>query len=180
MVALGLIFFCHSLAAFFLDKPMEVVLEEIPSESEFKAKLLEIAACNNEDDFSNLVSNFPERFDMGYNKPFVTLQDKNDLIKSCSKHIVISSVAEKIFSFRKGLFAFGVLPDMCKFFEAELANLVHQDISVDEVKACFKPCFSSVGTDEHCKETEIVYKWHQLLKRVKCGKLKSEVFSCPD
>ncbi len=158
-------FLCHSVASFILDNPVEVVLEEVPAESEFKTKLVQIQSCNNEPELSDLTNSFLERFDMGYTKPVVILKDKDDLIRFCSKHIVISSVAEEIFSFRKGLNAFGVLQELCKFHQAGLAELVYQDINTDDVKACFKPCFSPVGTDEHGKETEIVYKWQQFLKK---------------
>ena len=166
-------FLCHSLASFILDNPVEVVLDEVPAESEFKTKLIQIQGCNNESELSNIVSSFPERFDMGYTKPVITLNHKDDLIRFCSKHIVISSVAEEIFSFCKGLSTFGVLHELCKFSEAGLAELVYQDVNTDHVKACFKPCFSPIGTDEHGKETEIVYKWQQFLKKAKSGKLKS-------
>ncbi|CAB4014342.1 G2 M phase-specific E3 ubiquitin- ligase [Paramuricea clavata] len=173
-------FLCHSLASFILDNQLEVVLDDVPAESEFKTKLIQIQGCNNEAELSNIVNSFPERFDMGYTKPVLTLNDKDDLIRFCSKHVVISSVAEEIFSFRKGLSIFGVLHELCKFNEAGLAELVYQDINTDHVKACFKPCFSAVGTDEHGKETEIVYKWQQFLKKSKSGKLKSKVLACPD
>ena len=57
---------------------------------------------------------------------------------------------------------------------------MYQDVNTDHVKACFKPCFSPVGTNEHAKETEIVYKWQQFLKITKGGKLVSNVLACPD
>jgi hypothetical protein len=88
-----------------------------------KTKLIQIQGCNNEAELSNIVNSFPERFDMGYTKPVLTLNDKDDLIRFCSKHVVISSVAEEIFSFRKGLSTFGVLHELCKFNEAGLAEL---------------------------------------------------------
>ncbi len=111
-------FLCHSVASFILDNPVEVVLEEGPAESEFKTKLVQIQSCNNEPELSDLTNSFLERFDMGYTKPVVILKDKDDLIRFCSKHIVISSVAEEIFSFCKGLNAFGVLQELCKFPQA--------------------------------------------------------------
>ena len=173
-------FLCHSVASFILDNPQEVGLDEVPTESEFKTKLVQIQSCNNETDLSELISSFSERFDMGYTKPVISLKDKDDLVRFCSKHIVISSVAEEIFSFRRGLSAFGVLHELCNFFQAGLTELVYQDVNTDDVKACFKPCFSPVGTNEHAKETEIVYKWQQFLKKTKGGKLVSNVLACPD
>ena len=173
-------FLCHSVASFILEKSVDVILDEVPQESEFKTKLAQIQSCNCEDELLVLVNSFLERFDMGYTKPIVTLKDKDDLIRFCSKHIVISSVAEEIFSFCKGLSTFGVLPELVKFFQAGLAELEHQEVNAEDAKLCFKPSFSAVSTDELDKETEIVYKWQQLLKRAKDGKLKSDVLACPD
>ena len=150
-----------------LNNFLEVVLDEVPLQSEFKTKLTQIQCCNSEAELLVLVNSFLERFDMGYTKPVLTLKDKDDLIRFCSEHIVISSVAEEIFSFYKGLSTFGVLPELCKFFQAGLAELVHQEVNAEDVKSCFKPCFPPVSTDEHDKETEIVYKWQKFLKKAK-------------
>jgi hypothetical protein len=35
-------FLCHSLASFILDNQVEVVLDDVPAESEFKTKLIQI------------------------------------------------------------------------------------------------------------------------------------------
>ena len=40
-------FLCHSLASFILDNQVEVVLDDVPAESEFKTKLIQIQGCNN-------------------------------------------------------------------------------------------------------------------------------------
>ena len=108
---------------------------------------------------------------MRYTKPVISLKDKDDLARFCSKHIVISSVAEEIFSLHRGLSAFGVLHELCSFLQAELTELVYQD-----VKACFKPCFSPV---KHVKETEIVCKWQQFLINQR-GKLVFTALALPD
>ena len=129
--------------------------------------MIQIQSCNNETELSELISSFDERFYMGYTKPVISLKDKGDLVRFCSKHIVISSVAEEIFSFHRCLSAFAVLHELCNFFQAGLTELVYQHVNIDDVKACFKPCFSPVGTNEHAKETEIVYKWQQFLKKKK-------------
>ena len=126
-------FLCRSLASFILDNPVEVVLNQSLKQNlfRFKAVIMNLS-------FQIYVSSFLERFDMWYTKPVITLDDKDDLIRFCSKQIVISSVAEEIFSFCKGLSTFGVLHELCKFSEARMAELVYQDVNTDHVKACFK------------------------------------------
>ena len=159
-------------AGFLLDIPQEPQLEEVPEEREFVNQLKKISSCCDEASFIDAVQKFPERFDMGYTKATVTFQDKNDLLNACIKHIVLSSVAEEIYSFRKGVTSFRVLDLLRKFPDKGLKKIMHVEISVEDVKSCFVPCFSTAGTELHEKETEIVYKWHSFLRNVKKGKLK--------
>ena len=84
---------------------------------------------------------------MGYTKASVTFEDKNDLLSACIKHIVLSSVAEEIYSFKKGLASFGILELLRKFPSDGLKKLMHVEISVEDVKSCFVPCFSTPGTE---------------------------------
>ena len=151
-------------------------MEEVPEEYEFLNQLKNISSCCEEASFTDAVQKFPKLFYMGYTKATVTFEDKNDLLNACIKHIVLSSVAEEIYSFRKGLGSFGVLDLLHKFPADGLKKLMYVEISVDDVKSCFVPCFSSAGTELHEKETEIVYKWHIFLRNVKKGKLQCYVY----
>lgn len=59
-------FLCQSVASFInLDNSIEVVLNEVPTESEIKAELLEIRSCNIQAEVSDLVNSFLEKVDMG-------------------------------------------------------------------------------------------------------------------
>ena len=163
------------LAGFVLDIHQEPHLEEVPNECEFLNQLKNISSCCDEASFTDAVQNFPERFDMGHTKASITFEDKKDLLNACIKHIVLSSVAEEIYSFKKGLTSFGVLELLCKFPNDGVKKLMHVEISVEDVKSCFVPCFSSPGTELHEKETELVYYWHSFLRNVKKEKLKCYV-----
>lgn len=90
---------------------------------------------------------------------------------------MVSSVAEEIFSFKKGLMSFGVYEIMSQFPDEAVSHFVHSEVSVEEVKRCFEPVYSEVGSGNHEKEVEIVYKWHQFLKATSKGSLKTGVFS---
>ena len=52
---------------------------------------------------------------MGYTKATVTFEDKNELLNACVKHVVLSCVAEEIYSFKKGRASFGVLEFLSKY-----------------------------------------------------------------
>ena len=145
-------FLTPMVAGFLLDIPQEPQLEEVPEECEFVNQLKNISSYCDEASFTAAVQKFPECFDLGYTKATVTFEDKNDLLNACIKHIVLSSVAEEIYSFRKGVASFGVLDLLRKFPNDGLKELMHVEISVEDVKSCFFPCFSTAGTELHEKK----------------------------
>ena len=96
----------------------------------------------------------------------VKLQDKDELVCACIKHVVISIVAEEIYSFKKGLSQFGVLESLHKCPERGILLLMHCEVSAEDVKGCFIPVYYLLGSEIHSKEIEITYKWYWCLKRV--------------
>ena len=168
-------FFTPMVAGFILDIPQEPHLTEVPYECEFLTQLTNISTCSDEASFISAVNSFPECFDMGYTKVAVTFEDKNELLNACVKHVVLSSVAKEIYSFKKGLASFGVLEFLSKYPSDGIKYLMNVEVSVEAVKSCFVPCFSSPGFELHERETEIVYNWHSFLMSVSRGKLKCNV-----
>ena len=88
---------------------------------------------------------------------------------------MLSSVAEEIYSFKKGPASFWVLEIFTKFPSADIEHLMHVEVSVEDVKSCFAPCFFTPGFELHEKETEMAYNWHRFLRSVSKGKLKCNV-----
>lgn len=172
-------FFTPMVAGFILDIPREPHLTEVPDDCEFLTQLTNISNCSDEASFISAVNSFPERFDMGYTKATVTFEDKNELLNACVKHVVLSCVAEEIYSFKKGLASFGVLEFLSKYPSDGIKHLMHVEVSVEDVKSCFVPCFSTPGFQLHERETEIVYNWHSFLRSVSRGKLKCNVIPFP-
>ena len=172
-------FFCPLLAAYLLDVERKPTLEEVPQDCEFLGQIRKISESCDEESFAHAVNSFPERFDMGYTKAVVKLKDKDELVSACIKHVVISSVAEEIYSFKKGLSQFRVLESLRKFLEDGISLLMHCEVTIEDIKGCFKPVYSLLGSEIHSNEIEITYKWHQFLKRVKKGQLQMQysVFS---
>ena len=99
-------FFSPMVAGFILDIPREPHLSEVPEDCEFLTQLTNISNCSDEASFISAVNSFPERFDMGYTKATVTFEDKNELLNACVKHVVLSCLAEEIYSFKKGHLGF--------------------------------------------------------------------------
>ena len=172
-------FFTPMVAGFILDIPQEPHLTEVPDDCEFLTQLTNIFNCSDEASFISAVNSFPEHFNMGYTKATITFEDKNELLNACVKHVVLSCVAEESYSFKKGLASFGVLELLSKYPSDGIKHLMHVEVSVEDVKSCFVPCFSSLGFELHERETEIVYNWHSFLRSVSRGKLKCNVIPFP-
>ena len=120
-------FFSPMVAGFILDIPREPHLTEVPDDCEFLTQLTNISNCSDEASFISAVNSFPECFDMGYTKATVTFEDKNELLSACVKHVVLSCVAQEIYSFKKGLASFEVLEFLSKYPSDGIKHLMHAE-----------------------------------------------------
>ena len=89
-------------------------VEEIP-EPEMRSKLMEIAQVCEEREFKDKVLFLEERFDAGFNKASVSLEDKEKLLQALAYHYIISTCHDEITQFKKGLSFGGVLSILQKF-----------------------------------------------------------------
>lgn len=131
--------FAPSLVKSLFEQPVEISLDEVPSDCEYLPKLTKIFECNDNSSFSQAVSEFSERFDMGYIKAVVNLKDKGRMIDTCLRHIMISSIAEEMASFKKGLMSFGVFEITCNFSDEAIKHFVEDKVCIEDVKKCFDP-----------------------------------------
>lgn len=57
---------------------------------------------------------------------------------------------------------------------------MHVEVSVEDVKSCFVPGFSSPGFELHERETEIVYNWHSFpAEECQEGKTEMQCYPSP-
>ena len=99
----------ESLACALLDQPIDDGnIEDIP-DFDIQTKLQELSSCADEDTFQNVLNEFPERYTMGVNTPFLHQSaDKDNAIKNIIHHCCISSCLEEIRSVQKGMSTLGV------------------------------------------------------------------------
>ena len=67
-----------------------------------KKKLEELNSCEDHEKWSEAILDFDERFDMGINSATIAFEEKERVIKDAVKHIMVSSVAEELYSFKEG------------------------------------------------------------------------------
>ena len=109
---------------------------------------------------------------MGINKAKVPIERKEYLIPTANKHIMISSVAEEIFSFQEGLSLFGVLDALKKFPRDAIKYFVYTEVTMDDIKKVFVPSFAIKGSSKRASEETIIFNFYQFLKQCARGNVQ--------
>ena len=167
-------FLLPSLAHFVLGSQDEqeatTLIQQLPLENHnIKEKLEALYSCDDPNKWNELILNFDERFDMGINTACVPFENKEMLIKATVKHIMVSSVAEEIYSFQDGLSLFNVLSILKKYPDEAFKELTHIEITEDDVRKPFKPSFSLKGSTKRASEELVAYNFNQFLKKCRQG-----------
>ena len=192
VVALSLInnhpgphFFCPSVANFIIDlgsvaKQKEVLMELPRKCAPLREKLEKIADCTDEQVFAQLINDLPERFEFGFSKNKISIQDKLPLLQAASRHFLISCCMEEILSFKEGLAHCNVLSNLKMFRDDAVNVLVKQKLSVKDFEEMFKPTFSEEGSNRRVREEQIYCYWLHFLKECQRGKLVRKFFNLQD
>lgn len=96
-------------------------IEEIPN-PDTRAKCLKIQETSGENDFSDNVQALDERFDAGFNKASVSLNDKEKLLQTMAYHYVINICHDEILQLKQGLSFGGVLNVLRRFQKSHLQS----------------------------------------------------------
>ena len=149
-----------------VSDPEELIMELPDTLKELKSKLDKVRLCENLQGLSDAVLDLPERFDFGFNKANVTMDDKVALIYSAVKHNLISSCLEEILSFQDGLKVYGVLDLLMTYPDEALKLFVDQQLTVKDMQNMFVAKFSPPESTRRQKEDEIYFFWLQMLREV--------------
>lgn len=173
-------FFCPIVANYIVDKkyqPMpSELLAQLPEENrEIKDKLSSLVACECKDTWKEGIVNFQERFDMGINNVSMPIEKKQELVMGVVKHIMISAVAEEIFSFVEGLSIFGVLDLLKQYPDSAVNELTYCSVTGDEILNAFVPSFSEKGSNRREQEETIMYNLNQFLRKCARGSVRKTV-----
>lgn len=148
------------------------LVDEIPDcHVEVKEKLKALLECENPTIWDEAIMKFEERFDMGINKVKIPLEEKEDFIRATNKHIMVSSVAEEIFSFQEGLSVFGVLDALKSYPEESVKQFIFAEVTVEDIRKSFVPDFSVSGSSRRQCEETIVFNFIQFLKQCDRGNI---------
>lgn len=115
------------------------------------------------------MSSFDERFEMGINNVSIPTVRKEEFAKSVVRHIMISSVAEEIYSFMDGLSLFGVLELLKQHPESALNELTSCTVTAEKILNAFLPSLSEMGSNQREKQETFMYNFNQFLKKCTRG-----------
>ena len=116
------------------EEDVASLIKQLPAENhDIKKKLEDLINCQDPSQWSEAILNFDERFDMGINSDSIPYEKKDIVLKAAVKHIMLSSVAEEIYSFQEGLSLFNVLGIMKKYPVQAYKELAHVDLTEQDV-----------------------------------------------
>ena len=167
-------FFCPLLAHYLVGAayhatPTEI-LAQLPQENqELKKKLSSLVECESEQSWNEAIANFDERFEMGINRALLPISQKEGFIKHAVKHVMISSVAEEVFSFCERLSSFGVLDLLKQYPESAMQEFIACKITPEALLDVLVPSFSLKGSSRREQEETIMFNLNQFFKRCARG-----------
>ena len=139
--------FSASLANYLISRRIEASYNDI-ADYDLRVKLEEMASCNDQSQLDAIVSNLDERFEAGYNKPVISLEDKADCIAKISSHWAITRQLRELLSFEKGLERNGVLEMLRRHGEDAVKQFVYEagHLTAKILREMFQCEFSEDGT----------------------------------
>jgi len=112
-------FFCKPLVNYILTEnessfDVKVDIADVPL-FEIQEKLKKIEEASTDKELTDILDDFPERFECGYNKFAITLNDKTDLIAKVSNHFTLTRCLEAIQQYWKGISSYSILHILRQF-----------------------------------------------------------------
>ena len=117
------------------------------------------------------------RFEAGYTKPFVTLADKEEFLRSIALHYTLLISLSELNQFTDGLKTCSILhllrenPDMFR----SLLEVSNAKLTAEDIDSVFVPQFSPVGSNKLTIEQNIIFTFNQFLEDVENGLVVSQV-----
>eukprot|EP00794_Sanderia_malayensis_P012404 gene12404-13689_t len=148
-------------------------IDEIP-DMEVSQVLAALAKIEDENEFKKKASfKCDFRFDAGYSKALITIEDKEDFLKCISLHYTVLSAIYELNQFIEGLKSFNIYGAVCEC--PEIFRKVFQTssgLTAEVVDSVFQSIFSPKGSNRCPVEEQIVFNFNQYLEDVEKGAVK--------
>ena len=122
-----------------------------------------------------ILDDFDERFEAGYNKMDIQLNNKNDIIEKVTRYFVITRQLEEIKQFSKDLKELNVLQNLKLFKDETISEFIVSSANKPTSKILqeiFKEVKYSECEEKWKIEQDIIYNWINILDEVESGIVK--------
>ena len=157
------------LAQYILGLQPELQIECVPI-FEIQKKLNDANKCTTQEELDFVMSSFNERFDAGYNKIFILLEDVAEMTEKVCRFFILTRQLEEIQQLCTGLNSNGILDTLKKHPLEAMKEFIYDPntLTPDLIRDLYEIEYSQEGTDERTKEQDIVYQWENFLDEINC------------
>lgn len=151
-------------------------IEEIPVDK-VKEKMQRLKATEDKDEFRRIASfECDFRFDCGYSKPIINLEDKELFFKCTSLHYTILASLKELEQYIDGLKTCDLLTLIRKHPAAfKPVFQISDTLTAEVLDEMFLPQLSPMGSNKRVQEEALVFNFGQLLEDTEKGHVKEEV-----
>ena len=147
--------------------PDTCTISDVPIH-EVMVKLEGINNAESQNMLDVIFEDFDERFEAGYNKMDIQLDNKNDIIEKVTRYFVITRQLEEINEFSKGLKELNVLQNLKLFKDETIKEFIVSSankLTSKMLEEIFKEVKYSECEEKRKIEQDIIYNWINILER---------------
>ena len=146
--------------------------------------LTKLSKVNNDEQLREICDhNIEILLDVGYTKPKMALEDKDDIIKSLVWKTAIGNSMLAISQFVDGISMFGFL-DVIRKYPEEARSLFQsagkKSLSAEVIDDMFEPQLSDFGSNRRCYEESILMNFTHFLEDLEAGNVTANVLCLED
>ena len=132
-----------------------------------KTKLEKIEHSRNQEELDEVITDFEERFEAGYQTFKVDYDDKDYFINKVATHWVVVKPMMEIEQFKKGFNSFNVLESFQNHAEG-IREFVYDPLNIynNLIKNMFEIEYSSQTSEQRTSEESIIFNWNNFLDEV--------------
>ena len=155
------------LSWYILGSQTPCTISDVPI-NEVMVKLESINNAESQKMLDVILEDFNERFEAGYNKMDIQLDNKNDIIEKVTRYFVITRQLEEINEFSKGLKELNVLQNLKLFKDETIKEFIVSSankLTSKMLEEIFKEVKYSECEEKRKIEQDIIYNWINILER---------------
>lgn len=156
--------FCSALASHILSIDLPPLNSSNVPCFDLKQKLEQAEAAQTQEELDRILQDLDERFEAGYNKLVITLNDKRDLVHKVTKHWMITRQLQEVEQFLRGIRSNGVLDMLKRHKDESIMEFIYdaKHLTARKIQDIFRIVYSE-DEDKKGREQDVAYNWCNFL-----------------